>query len=258
MATTVTSIVTSVALLLNDIGHDRWSETELVNYLSEAEVEIVTIDSSANIAKIAHTLQAGVSQQAPDDCNELLSVSMNLGRDWVADVTYYQGQMVYDSDTRYQCNEGHTAGSTFASDSSYWDEVTYFSGLQIEEITEANIDHLLSPDWSVASYPEDTSYEPTVAAWLLQDGPGYHNEFQVSPPQPATGQMNVLLRYSQTPAPVTISDNITIADKYKATIIDYMLFRAYSRDIDTPDNKNTIQIIWQKFSNSNVFTTRRT
>lgn len=72
--------------------------------------------------------------------------------------------------------------------------------------------------------------------------------FYVYPPQPATGQNRVEIVYSASPPDVAATTNaITIDDIYTGSLLDYCLFRAYSKDAEYAGNANRAISHYQKF-----------
>jgi len=255
MSTTVAKVISDVAILLNDTDHDRWTEDELATYLSDGQVEIVINDATANVVRTPTLLDPGALQTTPDDCQELLDINMNLGREWAADTQYDEYQIVYHSTSFYRCTETHTSTSSF--DTSKFTAVAYPSGVYIDEMAEANVAQVLGSGWLLVDPDQDTDIEPIVTVWVKKDGPEAARSYYVYPPQPETGRMYVQMEYSQSPAPITASDNITLPDRYKPALMDYMLFRAFSKNMDNPDAKDTAIQYWNKFTNSQMFSIRR-
>ncbi len=249
MTTTVQSLITQAGILLKDTSGDRWSEDELLFYLNEGQRQIVIDDSASNIVNTPVLLQAGVTQQTPDDCNELVDISLNLGREWVADTEYIYGQAVFSSEVRYICTDGHTSSSSF--DPSKFEAADFSTGMKIAPVTEANMDQLYGDDWALPTMVEAANaknFEPNVLAWVLKQGPDAYQNFFVYPAQPQIGRMYVEMTYSQLPSTVTIDDNITLRDKYAANILDYVLFRAYSKDLDNEANQSVAINYFNKFN----------
>jgi hypothetical protein len=58
--------------------------------------------------------------------------------------------------------------------------------------------------------------------------------FYVYPPSDATTQIEIV--YSSAPTTVTAGQNISLADVYANCILDYILYRAYSKDADYAAN----------------------
>ncbi len=62
--------------------------------------------------------------------------------------------------------------------------------------------------------------------------------FYVYPPQPSSGQGYVELVYGATPADATINGAITLDDIYQNVLVDYILYRAYSKDTEYAADQN--------------------
>jgi hypothetical protein len=257
MATTVLSIIEATALFLKDIDYTRWSLNELVSYLNEGQAAVVIADPAANIVTLPVTLSAGITQKAPLDCHELMDISLNLGRVWTAETSYYQEQKVFVEGVRYTCLTAHTSSALFATDSANWQASPFSSGPAITSVSEANVFQDFGTGWTIQGDDEDINYEPNVNMWVQKDGPEGYQNFYVMPGQPQQGNMVVEMVYSQIPAPVTIADSITLRDKYAGSLTDYILFRAYSKDMDNAENKDTAIQYWNKFTNGGMFITRR-
>lgn len=84
-----------------------------------------------------------------------------------------------------------------------------------------------TPDWHSATASTVTrhyTYDPLVP-----------HQFFVYPP--ATGTADVELVYAATPAEVTDeNDTITLDDVYANALLDYILYRAYSKDFELAGN----------------------
>lgn len=73
--------------------------------------------------------------------------------------------------------------------------------------------------------------------------------FYVYPPQPATGMGYVEIIYSQLPAALAATtDSIGIDDIYANILVDYMLYRAYSKDTDYAGNVQRATAHYQAFA----------
>lgn len=62
--------------------------------------------------------------------------------------------------------------------------------------------------------------------------------FYVFPPQPAAGQGYVELIYGASPTDATLVSTITLDDIYQTILVDYMLYRAYSKDTEFAADQN--------------------
>lgn len=62
--------------------------------------------------------------------------------------------------------------------------------------------------------------------------------FYVYPPQPSTGQNFVEIIYGAAPTDTAINGTITLDDIYQNVLLDYMLYRAYSKDTEWAADQN--------------------
>lgn len=62
--------------------------------------------------------------------------------------------------------------------------------------------------------------------------------YYVYPPQPNSGQGYVELVYGASPTDATLNSTITLDDIYMTVLIDYMLYRAYSKDTEYAADQN--------------------
>ena len=80
MALTAQNIVDRVKASLNDPGLDHWTETELLQYLSDGQRTCVLLRPDVNPVTEAFQLTAdSVKQMLGNDCFQLLEVTRNLG-----------------------------------------------------------------------------------------------------------------------------------------------------------------------------------
>lgn len=83
------------------------------------------------------------------------------------------------------------------------------------------------PDW----HAEDP--DPVVKHFMFDERTP--RVFWVYPPQPAASRY-VELSYSASPADVSLSNPISLDDVYAGALLDYILYRAYSKDADYAAN----------------------
>lgn len=62
--------------------------------------------------------------------------------------------------------------------------------------------------------------------------------FYVYPPQPAAGQGYVEMVYGASPTDAAINGTITLDDIYQNVLVDYILYRAYSKDTEYAADQN--------------------
>lgn len=78
------SIVSKVRLQLIDTGlTPRWTDAELLGYISDGQRTMVTISPSLTATRIAHPLLQGSRQRIPTDGYMLLDIPRNMGVDGV-------------------------------------------------------------------------------------------------------------------------------------------------------------------------------
>jgi hypothetical protein len=78
--------------------------------------------------------------------------------------------------------------------------------------------------------------------------------FFVYPPQPATGSGagSVEMTYFAIPADIAVTDRILIPDTYIGALVDYILYRAFSKDTEYAANADTAQEYLASFNASIV------
>ncbi|MES2320008.1 MAG: DUF6682 family protein [Pseudomonadota bacterium] len=89
----------------------------------------------------------------------------------------------------------------------------------MREILDAQI-----PDWHTATAAAAAKHY----IYSLLD----QKTFYVYPPQPSSAQGYVELVYSAAPTDALLSGAITVDDIYQTVLLDYILFRAYGKDIE--------------------------
>lgn len=62
--------------------------------------------------------------------------------------------------------------------------------------------------------------------------------FYVYPPQPAAGQGHLEIVYGASPTDTTLVGTITLDDIYQNVLVDYILYRAYSKDTEYAADQN--------------------
>lgn len=86
-----------------------------------------------------------------------------------------------------------------------------------------------------------------VVIYVVTD-PRNPKVFYTYPPQPAVNPGQVEIIYSAAPTDVAAVGNaISIDDIYSGSLLDYCLFRAYSKDAEYAGNENRAMAHYQKF-----------
>ncbi len=79
MAVLASTIVASARTLLQDASGVRWTDAELLGYLNEGQGAVVVLKPTAYVKVAVVELVAGTRQQIPDDGEQLIDVTRNLG-----------------------------------------------------------------------------------------------------------------------------------------------------------------------------------
>jgi hypothetical protein len=176
--------------VLQDTGSTTWTETQLIEWLNDAQRVVVSQRPDASSVTESMALAAGTKQSVPAGGLKLLEVVRNMGTD----------------------------GAT--------------PGRAISLVDKATLDqnapnwHSDTPGASVKGYVFDENKDPTV--------------FYVTPPADGTSQVEVV--YSANPTDVAaLTDSISVADTYAPALIEWILYRAFSREsIKTPNYQRSL------------------
>lgn len=77
--TIASGIIARVSATLVDEAHDRWSEAELLGYVSDAQKELTLLKPSAYTKVVSHRLAEGARQTIPADGTNLIDIKHNKG-----------------------------------------------------------------------------------------------------------------------------------------------------------------------------------
>lgn len=81
MAVQASSIISRVADILNDAGHVRWPDTELIRWINDAQNEISIHRPDCCVKRVPFLLAAGTLQTLPATGLRMVDVTRNLGTD---------------------------------------------------------------------------------------------------------------------------------------------------------------------------------
>lgn len=95
----------------------------------------------------------------------------------------------------------------------------------MREILDAQV-----PNWHAATAAADAKHY----MYTMLDP----KTFYVYPPQPSSNQGYAEIVYGATPADATINGAITLDDIYQNVLVDYILYRAYSKDTEYAADQN--------------------
>lgn len=206
--TKVVDIVKRAQTILQDTTATRWPLTEIQNWLNDAYKEVVIHRPDANTASANVTLAAGARQK----CKEAPINLPNLLR--LIDVV---------RNTHAQSDQ------------------------RAIRRTDRRILDDQRPQW----YAESQGY--TVQHYVFDDR--LPHEFLVYPP--AAANTTVELVYSSVPTPHALTeaqlanvgtvDTIKLDDVYANALLDYILYRAYSKDAEYAANGARAQAHYQAF-----------
>jgi hypothetical protein len=190
MATvTVSSVISTASMILQDVTNVRWPQAELIGYLNDGQREVVLYKPSACVINKDVPLVAGTKQKIPADGNSLVDVVRN------------------------------TDGSAI-------------------RITSRDILDSQVPDWHAVSR---TASKVIHYCYSASDP----KTFYVYPPSP--GNCTVEAIYNASPADAVLGGLISIDDIYKSALIDYVIYRAYSKDADFAANEQSAKTHYQAF-----------
>ena len=161
-------------------GGTRWLDAELLDWINDAQREIVLAKPDANSTISDETLVEGTLQTLPTGGLYLLDVVRNT------------------------------------------------AGRAVRRVDRGILDNE-NPDWH-----SDTGVA-TVEHYVFDNNAP--TSYWVYPPQPSSGFGSVEIIYSVTPTDLaSLGDTIDLDDIYANAIIDFTLYRAYSKDADYARN----------------------
>lgn len=174
---TATTLINRAAYLLEDTGNVTWTRAELLDWLNEAQSQVVTYSPTANTVRQNLSLVAGTLQTLPTGSIVLMDIPRNV------------------------------------------------EGPSVRLISRELLD--------AAPYDWHTSKaSATVKNYVYNSDEG--GVFYVFPPN--TGAGNLVVVYSKVPSVITNeAQAIELEDTYQAALLNYMMFRAYSKDTDYAD-----------------------
>lgn len=174
MTITASDIIDRVRDTVMDSGAIRWSDAELLRWLTDAQRAIVGVVPSASQTSANLSLVAGARQTVPSDGVRLLRGYQNVSGSIIHEVEWQLLNRQYP---------------TFTTDPQVADVVVY------------------------AFDPNDPE------------------AFYVYPPNTGTGQ--IVINYSVYPPLLTaLTDTLAVRDIFETALLDYVLYRAHSKDSD--------------------------
>lgn len=210
MTKTGTEIITEAGIVLQDTDHVRWPVTELVRWINEAQRAIVLAKPSANSRSVVFPLIVGTLQSLTDaDHLLLLRITRNIKTE----------------------GPPRTAGRVIRATS--------------RELLDAS-----SPGWHISS---DFCFKKEPRQYVYDEA--NPREFYVFPGN--TGEGKVEAQVSVLPTMFTITDetpatyntSIGLPEPYAPVILDYVAFRALSKD-DIAADITRAQVHYRSFANA--------
>lgn len=204
-------------LLLDEGVTRRWPTSQLLGWLNAGQRQIVILKPDAHVTVAAYQLVAGSKQSLPDGTNSFQDPN---------GATLPAGLLLMGV-SRNMGADGLTAGRAIT--------------LVNREILDA-----LDPEWHVigtnsSAVVQHIAYKAKVP-----------KVFWVYPSQPATGQGYVELEFSSSPTPCAgygeeTADAIDLDDIYEDALIDYLMYRAYSKDANSDSSGQRALLYLQSF-----------
>lgn len=178
--TTAKSIIDKASSLLLDPSNVRWTRSELLGWINDAQRQIVLMSPNATNKVGIFQLIAGTRQSIPSDGWSLLDV------------------------IRYMGTDGTKPGRALR--------------IVSQEVLDA-----FNPNW----HSSTPSVVPQSYMFDQQD----QTVFYVYPPN--TGKGWVQVNYSPEPMELTLeTQTITVRDIFQTAILDYVMYRACSKDAE--------------------------
>lgn len=197
----IASDITSRArILLNDIDATRWVDSELIKWINDAQKLVAMVRPDASVATYVMSLIAGTKQRIPDGSISGVGSGFRL-LDVVRNVTT-------------------VTGTTTAN------QVVTAAGRSVRIVDREVLD-TQDPYWHTAAGSAEIKHfiydnrSPTL--------------FYVYPPATTSAKLEIV--YSVAPTDATaLTDTLSISDIYQDVILNYVMYRAYSKDAEYASN----------------------
>lgn len=177
---TAKHIIDKAVIQLTDVSGVRWTRSELLGWINDAQRQIVVMSPSATNKVSTVKLVAGTRQSLPSDGWTLLEIIRNMG----------------------------TSGTK--------------PGRAIRLASRSLLD-AFNPNW----HDESPVTAPTNYLYDAQD----QTVFYVYPP--ANGNGYIQINYSPDPVDLVLeTDTIYLRDIFETAVLDYVLYRACSKDAE--------------------------
>lgn len=213
MAVAVSEILSRAQTLIQDNTGVRWPVVELLGWLNDATREVALHKPSASSQSVVLEMNEGTRQTIPVGALMLLRVIRNL-------------------------KMGSTEGSRI--------------GGRAVRVVNRDVLDTQHPNWHDS---ETTPYTPSVKHFVFDESDP--TAFYVFPGNDGTGTVEALV--SQAPPAVTESGtdisnyegtDVPLPDIYANAVLDYVLYRAYSKDASFAENMDRANYHMTAFANS--------
>lgn len=218
--TTVSTLIARAQTLLQDTSGVRWPQDELIKWLDDAQREVVLHRPEASASTVPMKLKASTTMQSIPDgttVNSTASSALSAG------VSFIKA-------TRNMGVTGAAAGRAIR--------------IVSREIMDAQ-----NPGWHFdAPFSTGATVSDGVKHYIYD--PLDPKTFYVYPPAPATAWY-IELVYAKKPAALTTTSNaIAVDDIFANAMLDYTLFRAYSKDAEYAQNAQLAMAYYTAFANA--------
>lgn len=213
MAVLASSIINRAQIIVQDTTNVRWPYQELLAWLNDAQREVALYKPSATAANVVLMLQAGTLQSIGDGGLQLIRVTRNL---------------------KTPVTEPRI-------------------GTRAVRIVDRGVLDAQHPSWHD---PDVFAYTKEAKHFAFDDVDPTH--FYVFPGNDGQGAVEAVISRSPIDIVATGDKNtlasydkpITIPDVYANALLDYVLFRAYSKDADYAENDQRSANHYTMFQNA--------
>jgi len=208
------SILDRAATVLQDITNVRWPRKELAKWLDDGQREIVLMKPEANVTNASYRLIAGTKQAIPDGSVSYIQQGTST--------PLPNGIQLIDVVRNMGTTTAPTPGRAIS-------------------VVDKRILNSQNREWHM-----DTASAEVVHFVFNEFDPKH---YYVYPPQPTSNQGYVEIVYSSAPVDVTKKGGggldaeepsdvatITLDDIFANVLLDYVLYRAYSKDANYAGN----------------------
>ena len=215
MALVASDVLNRVRTILQDTGSTRWLLTELADWLDDALLDICFYKPTACSEAAVLDLVQGTQQTLPDNYTQLLRVVRNITSDAASEPPRIGGPAI--TPIEREILDAHVPG--------WHDSATVPQS--------ATVRHLMM----------DMMDPRTFYVYPGNDGTGRIEVLAAKQPQPITRPTDALAIEQYT-------DTLDIDPIYQSAIMDFMLARAFSKDMQFAGAAERAQLHFQNYMNA--------